>query len=263
MQSYRSRVEGVPAARVMFDFETLGVPERETRGVLALYDAAVAQSDENLGHLLRALKRRGRLARTVVVITADHGEALGEGGLHFNHDSNLHEATARVPLVLRIPDADAGEVVTPTRSVDLLPTLAALAGIEAPARVDGANLAPLLEGQPLELPVFAESRPGVVGRDAYSRYPLALPGVAGKIRMIRRGDHKLILTPATDGNRLQLYDLANDPAETTDLAARRPELTRHLVWELESWFSAYREADTSALELDEADLESLRSLGYL
>jgi len=100
-------------------------------------------------------------------------------------------------------------------------------------------------------------------RDAYEKYPIRVPGVGGKSRMIRRGNHKLILTPTPEGVDLELYDLAVDPTETTNLAEDLPDIARRLGWELENWFSGYEGADTSPLELDEEDMESLRALGYL
>ncbi len=262
-RSFRARTAGVPVGEVMFDFASLNVTPEERQGLFALYDGAVAQSDEILGFLLEGLKERGRLDNTIVVITADHGETLGEGGLFFNHDSNLYEPTVHVPLVLRIPGREPGEVASLTRNIDLLPTLTELVGIAAPADVDGQSLLGLIAGEESDLPVFSETRPKAAEREDYERYPVKVAGVEGKVRMIRRGSHKLILTPLPDGYDLQLYDLEADPGETTNLSRSQPDLARRLGWELEQWFSGYQEADTSPLELDEEDLESLRALGYL
>ena len=260
---FRSRTKELPLGQIMFGFEGLDVSPRERQGLFSLFDGAVAETDEILGMLLSGLEERGRLANTVIVITADHGETLGEAGLFFNHDSNVYEPTVHIPLVLRIPHRERGEISALTRSIDVLPTLTELAGIEAPQNVDGQSLLPLLAGEDSDLPVFSETRPMAPDRDAYERYPIQVPGVGGKSRMIRRGRHKLILTPTPEGVDLELYDLAVDPTETTNLAEDLPDITRKLGWELENWFSGYEGADTSPLELDEEDMESLRALGYL
>lgn len=262
-REFKSRMKGIPNGRIMFDFESLGVSAREREGLLSLYDGAVAETDEILGMLLSGLEERGRLANTVIVITADHGETLGEAGLFFNHDSNVYEPVVRIPLVIQIPGGIPGEISDLTRNIDLLPTLAELAGIEPPREIDGQSLLPLLDGERLDLPVFSETRPLAPERDSYEKYSIRVPGVGGKIRMIRRGDHKLILTPTPEGVDLELYDLAVDPEETTNLAKELPDIARRLGWELEKWFSGYEETDTSPLELDQEDLESLRALGYL
>ena len=197
-REFRDRVRKAPMGKIMFDFESLDVSSIERDSLFSLYDGAVAQTDEILGMLLDGLEERGRLNNTIVVITADHGETLGEGGLFFNHDSNLYEPTIHIPLVIRVPGGEPGEVESPSRNIDLLPTLAALAGFEVPAEVDGENLVPLLDGTERDLPVFAETRPKAPSRDAYWRYPIRVPGVPGKVRMIRRGNYKLILTPTPD-----------------------------------------------------------------
>jgi arylsulfatase A-like enzyme len=262
-REFKARTKELPVSRIMFDFDSLNVTEDEAESLLALYDGAIAETDEMLGMLLQGLRDRGRLENTIVVITADHGETLGEAGLFFNHDSNLYEPTVHIPLLLRIPGHEPGEVLGLTRNIDLLPTLTELVGIEAPDDIDGRSLLGLMAGEESDLPVFSETRPKAAEREDYERYPVKVAGVEGKVRMIRHGNHKLILTPVPDGYELQLYDLEVDPGETTNLSRSQPDLARRLGWELEQWFSGYQEADTSPLELDEEDMESLRALGYL
>lgn len=262
-RKFRARTRELPVSEIMFDFEGLGASSEELEALLSLYDGAVAETDEVLGALLDGLEVRGKLDNTVVVITADHGEALGEAGLFFNHDSNLLEPTIHIPFILRAPGLEPGEVTALTRNIDLFPTLAEMAGLEAPAEIDGRSLLGVLDGEDPELSVFSETRPRAPERQELARYPVKIPGVEGKLRMIRRGDHKLILTPTQSGYELQMYDLATDPRETTNLADDMPDLARRLGWELEQWFAGYQEADTSPLDLDEEDLESLRALGYL
>ena len=262
-REFKARVKRIPIGRIMFGFEGLDVSPRERQGLFSLYDGAVAATDEILGMLLDGLRERDRFADTIIVITADHGETLGEAGLYFNHDSNLYEPTVHIPLVVRIPGGAPGEISTLTRNVDLLPTLAEMVGIEVPAEVDGQSLMPLFAGGELDLPVFSETRPKAPNREAFEKYPIRVPGVGGKSRMIRRGDYKLILTPTPEGVELQLFDLGADPTETTNLAEALPDVVRQLGWELEKWFSGYEGSDTSPLELDDEDMESLRALGYL
>ena len=225
--------------------------------------AAVAESDVLVGRLVAGLERLGRLANTVVVVTSDHGETIGEAGLFFNHDANLREPTVRVPLILHAPNRGAGVIEQISRSIDLLPTVVALAGLEAPAGIDGTSLLPQLVGTGLDLVAFVESRPLVEPRRALAHYPLELPGVEGKLRMIRRGPGKLAVYPRAEGYEVELFDLTADPGETLDLAPSQPELARSLTTELEKWFAGYQDADIAPLELEDEDLESLRALGYV
>ena len=262
-RAFKRRTEGLTASQRMFSIETLGVLPEEERGYLATYDGAVARSDHLLGELISGLEEMGRFVNTIVLVTADHGETLGEKGLFSTHDSNLLEPTVRIPLVLRLPGGEPGEVRAVTRNIDLTPTLAALAGLDVPADLHGQSLVPLLDGKELNLAAFSETRPKVVERGEFARYRLLIPGIEGKLRSIRRDNYKLTVFPTPDGHELELYDLDLDPSETTNLATELPDVTRRLARELGEWFAGYADTDTSPLELDAEDLESLRALGYI
>lgn len=252
-----------PNRRLQFEMETVGAAEDELAAARMMYAHAVAYTDQLLGRVLAALDENDLSASTIVIVTADHGEALGEHGIHFNHDANLYETTARVPLIIRIPGRAPGRISATTRQIDLVPTALALAGMEPPPSVDGQSLLPLLEGRPLHLPAFMESRQYTPGRRGLKRYPLSIPGIGGKLRALRRGPYKIIVTPAPAGVRHELYDLASDPEERNDLASAEPALAETLATELQAWFSHYEHIAERSLVLDEKDLRSLEALGYL
>jgi arylsulfatase A-like enzyme len=262
-RDFKKRAAGGTASERMFSFDSLGFSEDEKEGYLAVYDGAVAKSDQLLGYLLDGLKKMDRFANTIVLVTADHGETLGEKGLFSTHDSNLLEPTVRIPLVLRIPGSEPREVRAVTRSIDLAPTLGALAGLDTPAVLDGQSLIPLLDGKDLNLSAFSETRPKVVERGEFDRYRLLIPGIEGKLRSVRRDNYKLTVFPKPDGYELELYDLDLDPSESTNLMTELPAVARRMARELEEWFAGYADADTAPLELDADDLESLRALGYI
>jgi len=113
----------------------------------ALYAGAVREIDHHLGRVFEALARRDLLDRTLVVVTSDHGELLGDHWL-WNKDS-FHPEAFRVPLVIRDPRARArGRRVTAfTEHVDLFPTICERLGLEAPLQCDGYSLAPFLDGE--------------------------------------------------------------------------------------------------------------------
>lgn len=108
-----------------------------------LYDGEVHYVDAEIGRLLARLRESGELARTLVVVTSDHGESLGEHDYWFEHGRDAYEATTRVPLVVRFPDAEPARPRPAQRSddvslVDLAPTLLAWAGLE-PLALGGAE----------------------------------------------------------------------------------------------------------------------------
>ena len=160
--------------------------------------------DNHIGKLIDVLRETGRLDDTVVILTSDHGEMLGERGLWYK--MNFFEGSARVPLVVSAPSQfKAGRVSTPVTAMDLLPTLVGLAqdgdlsGVVGP--LDGQSLLPLLAGEPSD-------------RDTVTAEYLA-EGAIAPIVMIRRANFKLIHSPADPD---QLFDLSVDPLERKNLS---------------------------------------------
>src|SRR5262249_5679842 len=170
------------------------------------YDGTVAWSDELVGRLLASLRDAGTLDGTLVVVTSDHGEALGDHGEDV-HGYFVYESTLRVPLVLRGPGVTpAPNLKGVVRTVDLYPTIVELAGVASPARTSGRSFASALRGGGMsENASFAES---LVPRLHYGWSDL---------RAVRDGRWKYILAP-----RPELYDLENDPGELKNLADAEP-----------------------------------------
>jgi len=215
------------------------------------YDGEVAWSDELVGRLVTALREAQRLENTLVIVTSDHGEGLGEHGEDV-HGYFVYESTLRVPLVLRGPGVAPGtRIDTLTRSVDLFPTLLELAGIRTgvPAS-SGRSLAAALRGERIgDEPSFAESL-----------LPLVHFGWSD-LRTVRDGRWKYILAP-----RPELYDLERDPAEANNLADREPARARAMRSGLDDRLRLEQRAarTDAAREAVPPDLlEKLGALGYL
>ncbi|HVR11076.1 MAG TPA: sulfatase-like hydrolase/transferase [Thermoanaerobaculia bacterium] len=168
------------------------------------YDGAVAFDDAQLGRLLAELDRRGWRERTVVAVTADHGESLGEHG-EATHGLLLYEPDLAVPLLLRAPGLAPRAVATPVSLVDLAPTLAGLLRLPWTRPADGRDLSAALTArrEPPPIDLYAETRyPEVFGWS-----PLAA---------LRRRDLKYI--SGGGGAWPELYDLTRDPHEAVNLA---------------------------------------------
>ena len=181
--------------------------------------------DEQIGRLLDGLVASGRGPRAFVVVTADHGEEFKDHG-SIGHGRRLYEEVVRVPLVMGRLAPAAGppqaRVTVPVSGIDLLPTIAEVAGAAPPPGLQGASLMPLLRVPPSGASGGAASGP-----------PAERPLVSETIRLnahlkaIRRGPLKLI--QFMDENRSELYDLSADPGERDDLSQKRPEDRRALV----------------------------------
>jgi choline-sulfatase len=111
-----------------------------------LYDQEIRYTDLHIGRLLDDLRRRGLYERTVIVITGDHGEGFGEHGIDL-HGYHLYAPQTKVPLIIRVPGLAPVRPTMPAAHVDLVPTLANLAGLPASAEMMGRSLLDVMSGQ--------------------------------------------------------------------------------------------------------------------
>lgn len=167
--------------------------------IVARYDEGILYSDALLGEFLAGLRAAGVMDRTVLIVTADHGEGLF-GHDYFFHDFSLYDDTLRVPLIVKAPGVAARKSSRQVRLIDLMPTALELAGIEPNGDAQGSSLVPLL-----------------AGGDAYAGGEYTLAESAVGSRALRSGKWKLILSP----KKTELYDLTRDPGEKNDLAGKK------------------------------------------
>ncbi|MGE5243796.1 MAG: sulfatase-like hydrolase/transferase [Betaproteobacteria bacterium] len=165
------------------------------------YDAEVAYTDAMLGQFFDRLRQAHALDHTLVVVTADHGESLGEHGEN-THGLFAYNATIAVPLLISAPGIGAGVVDAPAAHTDIMPTVLDLAGVAAPAGLDGRSL--VRPPDPARAITFEALDANL------TRGWAPLTGVIS-------GGWKYIDLPLPE-----LYDLTQDPNETTNLAGREP-----------------------------------------
>lgn len=165
------------------------------RDQVAEYYGLISHLDEQVGRILDALDENGQADNTIVVYAADHGLSVGSHGLLGKQ--NLYEHSMRCPLIIRGPGIPHGTTEAFTYLYDLFPTLLAAGGVEAPPGIDGRDLAPLWSGG-----------------DPTWRKSVFLP-YRDVMRAVRDDRYKLIVYPNV--NHRQLFDLAEDPAELTNL----------------------------------------------
>lgn len=177
------------------------------------YDAEIRYTDRHIGAVLDELAARGLADRTVVVVTADHGEELGEHGIRF-HARSLFNPVVRVPLIVRVPGAPPRQVATPVSLVDVMPTILSLAGVAQPPGISGRSLAEAIvgDGRLPDRPVVIELAPDrQIERD-----------MVGLVA----GGWKLVWD--RDANAWSLYSLAADPQDRHDRAASEPAVVARL-----------------------------------
>jgi arylsulfatase A-like enzyme/tetratricopeptide (TPR) repeat protein len=215
------------------------------------YRGEVAFTDSQVGRVIAFLEQRGLLERTVVAVLGDHGESLGDHG-EDSHGFFIYESVTHVPFVLRAPYGRTGprRVDDPVRLVDLAPTLLDLVGLPAPANISGRSLVPLMTGAAAEL--------GLEGY-AEAMYPLHHFGWSD-LRALRSGRYKLI-----DAPRPELFDLARDPRETTNIFDERRAVGDGMVARLRAIEQGFEHAPTAqpAEDVDPDVRARLAALGYV
>ena len=214
------------------------------------YDGEIAYTDESLGTLLGRLKRDGRFDDTLVVMTADHGEGLGEHQ-ELTHSYLLYESTLHVPLVMRGPGVAAGRrVAGRVRLVDVAPTVLDALDIPIPADMQGRSLEPMLSGAP----------PPAVARTHYAEtLSPRLSQNWGELRALFDGPWKYV-----HGPKPELFDLSSDPRELRNLVAARPEQAAAMREALVAFLKANSPPGGSRMSpVDEETRVRLQALGYL
>jgi arylsulfatase A-like enzyme/Flp pilus assembly protein TadD len=212
------------------------------------YDGEIAYADSELGRLVDDLSARGELDRTLVVLTSDHGESLGEHD-ELTHSYTLYDAVLAVPLIFSGPGVPAKRLVEGVVSlVDVAPTLYSLLGIAPVGGLDGVDLSPLWSGSsdPSDRFAFAET---LTTRLEHGWSPLFA---------IRTRQHHYVRAP-----RPELYEVASDPAQVRnrieiepappEVGALDAEITRILADQVSH---PYQSADDETRD-------QLRALGYL
>ncbi|MFH1749244.1 MAG: sulfatase-like hydrolase/transferase [Planctomycetota bacterium] len=212
------------------------------------YDGEIAYADSQLGRLLDLLSELEVREKTLVVVTADHGEGLGEHNEQ-THSLLIYDSTLRVPLILHAPGAlPAGQAIDRQVSlVDVVPTVLDLLGLDCPVRPDGVSLL----------------KPGPAEPRACYIETLASKTLHGWAPLlgVRRDDYKFILAP-----RPEVYDLRRDPRELENLYESHPDIATDFHELLKRFVGEDPLVATNVaenLEMDDEALQRLAALGYV
>ena len=227
---YRFHADFNPGGRRLEGLDTAGQ-------IRVKYDSDVAFTDHHIGLFLKAIPKDN----TFVVFVADHGESLLEHG-YLGHGKRIYQESMHVPLVIRGPSVAPGRVRVPARGIDVCPTLLALAGLPNLPGMLGLNLlGPLPEDRVRVVETYVGDKPDV------------WQGVV-------HGDWKLVIPPGTGP---QLFNLSDDPAENSNLAANEPVRLQELIAKLKEWDATVLKAPRAAYKVNKEDKKAFQALGYL
>jgi len=227
---------------------TRAITEEERQGLVSRYDGALAYVDAELERVLHTVSDLGLAERTLIVVTSDHGEALGDHEL-VNHGVSLFQDQVHVPLLIEAPGLPARVDTTPLSQIDLLRTILDLAGVGADPETHGQDVAgDGTDRSPVVVEAFPESWIGQLDAERGLR---ERAWIAGRLKLLRRED-----------GAVRLFDVIADPAEQHDLSAQDPDAAA-LVRALAAWVAATPQAEGDAPEVDRRTLDAMRSLGYV
>lgn len=249
------------AQKPLYDITlTKALTAADRRHVVDLYDGKVRWVDEQLSRLFLALQGLGLDSKTLVVVTADHGEELLDHFLFFSHEASVYDGALRIPLLLRMPGRlPGGRVITDAvvESVDIAPTVLDVLGIEEHIGLQGQSLLPLVAGTDDGGHEYAY---GSIDDD---KEPLS-------ILTIRSREWRYISNPKGYApwnafiQREELYDLRTDPGQKVNVVERHPEVAARLRKELERWQAWTLAHRGKRKTIDSPELEErLEALGYV
>jgi arylsulfatase A-like enzyme len=231
-----------------------GMAEADLDHVVSLYDGEIGWVDEHIAKLLANLEASGLDERTIVILTADHGDEFFEHGGK-GHSHSLYHELVHVPLIIRGPGiTPGGRISAPVELIDIMPTILDLTGLDAPEGLQGRSLKHALGGAELpSQPVFSET----------TRARIKKPDPWAESWSVQNGQLKLIQhgegpngEPARPDER---YDLAADPREQSSLGGEANPLEEAM----ERWMARVPLGlGTENNGVDKATMEQLKAHGY-
>lgn len=219
---------------------------KDIEHIIAHYDGGITYADSYIGKLLVKLKRLGLQDKTIIILTADHGEALYDHDNFDRYGSNqLYEEIIHIPLVIKHPGIKpkGKRMATQVQLVDILPTILSFLGIPIKEEAQGSNLASIIEGKPLDglnQSIFSEGR--------------------NKKWALRTKKWKLIGI----NSNFELYNLEKDPRERSNVSKKYPDKVYKLYQKYLEWYKKIKSKTTldNKIILDEQAIKDIKEAGY-
>ena len=224
----------------------------------SLYAGEVSYVDDQIGVFLNVLRRMRLLEKTMIILTADHGESLTEHNYYFDHSVCLYDPSLKVPLIFRLPNKEhAGDQVDDlVRLVDIFPTVLDYCRIRFTEKVDGRPLLGNKENPRIEEPALSFVFPGEIQGNK-------------KLLSVRTSNYKYIRTSSWWGDLLlmpeseELYNIQEDPKELRNLLFEEPDMLNKFRLTGESYWTSWMNLKQKSVpKTSKQDMDKLRSLGY-
>ena len=245
---------GLEIRKALADHRRTPEIETDLKHVISQYDAGIAFMDAEVKRVLDGLKAAGLYDNSLIIVTADHGEALGERN-DFGHPASVHQELVHVPLLIKYPRTVAAQsprqVDALVSGLDLMPTILDVAGIPIPSNLQGLSLRALAQGP--DRIVMTESFVDAHLTRIHRRSD------NGQFA-VYQGPWKLIAT--TPGSK-ELYHWTTDPGEAHNLYDPANPAARTLSDYLDRWLQAVPRLKMTTKKMDPRTTNRLRGLGYI
>ena len=214
---------------------------------LSLYDGAVKYIDSEMGKIFDLIYKKGYHKNSIIIFSADHGEALGEHNYYYSHGPLTFNASARVPLIVSLPEKKSGRLKYPVSLMDVYPTILDKVGLSPPYDIQGIHLFKKTQNRMIFIYGCNKSRAVV-----HHKY------------------HSVNVTPAfskrLDINSHYLFNDLKDPFQKENLYKDKKKLFDFMDREYEKFLKKHGYLDnkqSKTPELSQKEIEALKSLGYL
>ncbi len=264
-KDYQRQAKYVNQDAAKFNAGMVSMTDEDFDVLRALYDAEIRYVDFRLGEFISILRELNILDNTMLIITSDHGENLGEHGL-MDHQYSLHDTLINIPLIVRYPEVFSGGSVIeyPVQTVDFLPTICELLQLSKSA----------LPFEQMQGESFLNARDKTAQRDVFAEYLNPRIQVLqricpdkdwtafnAKLQAIRTDEFKLI--NSSDGKN-SLYNLIDDPGENHNVILDFPNVAEELAQRLVSWTKKVaKNVEHSEFEIQSDVRRVLEGLGYI
>jgi len=230
---------------------------KERQHILSQYDGGIAYEDFHIGKILTRLKEAGLYENSLIIVTADHGEAFGERN-HIEHGTSVYHDQVNVPLIIKYPGSNRKTVIEQYVSgVDIMPTVLDTLEYEIPEVVQGISL---LKPEGFNnRTVISESFPDRIKLRLHKRFH----------RIERAIFYNSMKFISSTSGKSELYDLSKDPRESTSIDMAHNAVADNLESKLSQWLVAVKGKNTSKLisvarnQPDKDTLNRLKALGYV
>lgn len=261
---YKGNMDGSDKQLNEITIKKIALSKEDLNHIISLYDGEIAFVDDQVAQVIDTIRKLKIKNKTLIVISADHGEDLYQHNLYFYHAASIYESSLRIPLIFSLPGVIPSNIKINklVESIDIAPTILEILGISSPGSFQGTSLTPLFKNRDIFL------------GDAYSEWK-------DKILSVRTSNYWYIYNPTDyhptciDGGdyntyvieQEELYDIKNDPVESSNIAKIKPGIVQILRNKILDWKKKHSwyidELKNKDYEIESGLKEYLKSLGYI